>query len=97
MAALDFLNQDRFFLDLDQGRVFWSYYNPDSVSGGQFVTHIFDRELLEDALETAMDEEDAIGYIENFSQQFCADRRTEEYDAAWFGCLQTISLQKAAI
>ena len=83
MAALDFLNQDRFFLDLDQGRVFWSYYNPDSVSGGQFVTHIFDRELLEDALETAMDEEDAIGYIENFSQQFCADRGTEEYDAAW--------------
>ena len=41
MNEHEFLNQDRFFLDLDNGVVEWMYYNPDAVSGGQFVVNLF--------------------------------------------------------
>ena len=62
MADLEFLNQDRFFLNLDNGFVEWMYYNPDSVSGGQFVINIFGIDDITDALAGTMDVEDAFDY-----------------------------------
>lgn len=59
MTELDFLNQDRFFLDLDNGVVEWMYYNPDSVSGGQFVVNLFSIDDITDALAETMDVESA--------------------------------------
>ena len=47
----EFMDQDRIYLDLDNDRIEWMYYNPDSVSEGQFVTNVFDRARLEEALE----------------------------------------------
>ena len=42
MNEHEFLNQDRFFLDLDNGVVEWMYYNPDSVSGGQLKVGVLE-------------------------------------------------------
>ena len=42
----EFMDQDRIYLDLDNDRIEWMYYNPDSVSEGQFVTNVFDEDLL---------------------------------------------------
>ena len=36
MAMPEFLDQDRFYLDLDNNQIEWMYHNPDSVTQGQF-------------------------------------------------------------
>ena len=63
MAIPEFLDQDRFYLDLENDKIEWMYYNPDSVSEGQFVTNVFDLDLLEEAMERMVDPEDAFDYI----------------------------------
>ena len=79
----EFMDQDRIYLDLDNDRIEWMYYNPDSVSGGQFVTNVFDRDLLEEALEGMVDAEDAFDYIGTNCRQYLADKGTDFYGEAW--------------
>ena len=79
----EFMDQDRIYLDLDNDRIEWMYYNPDSVSEGQFVTNVFDRDLLEEALEGMVDAEDAFDYIGTNCRQYLADKGTEFYGEAW--------------
>ena len=83
MADLEFLNQDRFFLNLDNGFVEWMYYNPDSVSGGQFVINIFGIDDITDALAGTMDAEDAFDYIGGSCDQYLADKGTAFFGEAW--------------
>ena len=83
MADLEFLNQDRFFLNLDNGFVEWMYYNPDSVSGGQFVINIFGVDDIKDALSGTMDAEDAFDYIGGSCDQYLADKGTAFFGEAW--------------
>ena len=83
MAELDFLNQDRFFVDLDNGFVEWMYYNPDSVSGGQFVINIFGADDITDALLGTMDADDAFDYIGSSCDQYLADKGTPIFSEAW--------------
>ena len=83
MAELDFLNQDRFFVDLDNGFVEWMYYNPDSVSGGQFVINIFGADDITDALLGTMDADDAFDYIGSSCDQYLADKGTPLFSEAW--------------
>lgn len=83
MADLEFLNQDRFFLNLDNGFVEWMYYNPDSVSGGQFVINIFGIDDITDALAGTMDVEDAFDYIGGSCDQYLADKGTAFFGEAW--------------
>ena len=83
MAIPEFLDQDRFYLDLENDKIEWMYYNPDSVSGGQFVTNVFGRALLEKALDESLDAEDAFDYIGSNCRQHLADRGTEFFNEAW--------------
>ena len=83
MALPEFLTEDRFYLDLENDRVQWVYYNPDSNAGGQFVMNVFDRTVLEDAMADAIDAEDAFDYIGSVSHQQLVDRGTEQFSIAW--------------
>ena len=65
MNEHEFLNQDRFFLDLDNGVVEWMYYNPDAVSGGQFVVNLFSVDDITDALAETMDEMSVAFYTDS--------------------------------
>jgi len=83
MTELDFLNQDRFFLDLDNGVVEWMYYNPDSVSGGQFVVNLFSIDDITDALAETMDVESAFDYIGSTCKQYLVDMGSAYFGEAW--------------
>lgn len=83
MNEHEFLNQDRFFLDLDNGVVEWMYYNPDSVSGGQFVVNLFSVDDITDALAETMDVENAFDYIGSACKQYLVDMGTAYFGEAW--------------
>ena len=83
MAMPEFLDQDRFYLNLDNNQIEWMYHNPDSVTQGQFVTNVFDISLLEAALTDALDAEDAFDHIGSACRQYLADKGTEFYGEAW--------------
>ena len=83
MATPEFLDQDRFYLDLENDKIEWVYYNPDSVSEGQFVTNVFDLALLEKAVDGAVDPEDAFDYIGSNCRQYLSDKGTEFFGETW--------------
>ena len=83
MAIPEFLDQDRFYLDLENDKIEWMYYNPDSVSEGQFVTNVFDLDLLEEAMDGMVDPEDAFDFIGSGCRQYLSDRGTDFFGEAW--------------
>ena len=83
MAIPEFLDQDRFYLDLENDKIEWMYYNPDSVSEGQFVNNVFDLDLLEEAMDGMADPEDAFDYIGSSCRQYLSDRGTDFFGEAW--------------
>ena len=83
MAIPEFLDQDRFYLDLENDKIEWMYYNPDSVSEGQFVNNVFDLDLLEEAMDGMVDPEDAFDFIGSGCLQYLSDRGTDFFGEAW--------------
>lgn len=79
----EFMDQDRIYLNLDTDRIEWMYYNPDSVSEGQFVTNVFDRDLLEEAMENGMDADEIFDYIGSSCRQYLSDKGTDFFGEAW--------------
>lgn len=70
---------DAFFLDDESQTVTWMYYNPDSNSGGQYVTNILS---YDDVIEAARQYESAgdfFDYLGSIAKQELADVGTE-----WF-------------
>ena len=70
---------DAFFLDDEGQTVTWRYYNPDSNSGGQYVTNTLS---YDDVIEAARQYEgagDFFDYLGSIAKQELADVRTE-----WF-------------
>ncbi len=70
---------DAFFLDDESQTVTWMYYNPDSNSGGQYVTNTLS---YDDVIETARQYESAgdfFDYLGSIAKQELADVGTE-----WF-------------
>ena len=70
---------DAFFLDDESQTVTWMYYNPDSNSGGQYVTNILS---YDDVIEAARQYEgagDFFDYLGGIAKQELADVGTE-----WF-------------
>ena len=70
---------DAFFLDDESQTVTWMYYNPDSNSGGQYVTNTLS---YDDVIEAAMQYEgagDFFDYLGGIAKQELADVGTE-----WF-------------
>lgn len=84
----DIYKQDRFYLHLDSGDVIWMYHNPDAVSGDQFVTNVFDKELLDEALkargigpETDFEPSAVFDYVGCECRQYSSDVGMEAYDS----------------
>ena len=80
------INSDHFYAD--NGIVIWIYYNPQAVSGGQFVVNYFDKEVFEEAIAFFVDESgegDAVLIMsdveENCRQELC-DIGTDDYEWA---------------
>lgn len=82
----DIYSQDRFYVNLEQDCVIWMYHNPDANSGDQFVSNIFDMDLLNEALtEKASPEyeiEDVYDFIGSECRQYCTDVGDYAYDIA---------------
>ena len=73
---------DAFFLDDESQTVTWMYYNPDSNSGGQYVTNILS---YDDVIEAARQYESAgdfFDYLGSIAKQELADVGTEWFTQA---------------
>ena len=73
---------DAFFLDDESQTVTWMYYNPDSNSGGQYVTNTLS---YDDVIETARQYEgagDFFDYLGGIAKQELADVGTEWFTQA---------------
>ena len=79
MAEMDFLNQDRFFLDLDNDQVEWMFYNPVSDTGGQFFSVFFDREFFDDVYAESMDAEEAFDQFLAVGRSYSFDKGTDAF------------------
>lgn len=72
--------KDNFYLDLENEKVEWIYYNPDSSAGGHFVENVFDFDLLKEAWQGEGNYTEAFEYIEGRCRQYLADKDTIAYD-----------------
>lgn len=79
MENLKHLEQDRFFLNRENCTVEWVYYNPDSMSEGQFVHNCFDLDLLQESMRGIEDPQDAFDCIGEYCKQYLHNKGTEEY------------------
>ena len=73
---------DAFFLDDESQTVTWMYYNPDSNSGGQYVTNTLS---YDDVIEAARQYEgagDFFDYLGSIANQTLADVGTEWFEEA---------------
>lgn len=85
---VDIYKQDRFFVDLQSDRIIWMYHNPDAVSGDQFVSNVFDSDLLKEAVEknpigaaTGFEPYGVFDYIAENCRQYLSDVGMESYNA----------------
>lgn len=85
----DIYKQDRFYIRLDTEEIIWMYHNPDAISGDQFVTNIFDMDLLNEALgkkgigpDTDFEPTDVFDFIGGECRQYCTDYGDYSYDIA---------------
>jgi len=85
----DIMKQDRFYMNLDRNEVVWMYHNPDAISGDQYVSNIFDKELLEEALKTCppspdndFSPSDAFDFIGSECLQYCTDPDEYAFEVA---------------
>lgn len=73
--------EDKFFVNLNTGYIEWMYYNPDAVSGGQFVLTQFKQDDLCEAVQHYP--RGPIGkifeYVEENCKQYLADVGTPFY------------------
>ena len=75
----DFIGIDHFFVDEENGKVTWMYYNEDGSDGGHFVENNL---YLEDVIEAAKDTKDHDVFFETLTQkslQYLGDYGTEHY------------------
>lgn len=73
---------DVFFLSDDSDSITWMYYNPDSASGGQFVTNTFRYSDVIEAAEKHKDVNDFFDYLGSIANQTLADIGTEWFEVA---------------
>lgn len=71
---------DIFYLFKD-GRIHWVYYNPDSVSEGQYVLLIFTTEDIIDASNATNNMDDFFDYIQEYAKEYLIDRGTEDFES----------------
>jgi hypothetical protein len=62
-------DEDKFYLDSENGIVRWLYYNPDSNAGGQYIENVFDFALIREAA----DAEDFFDHVGEHCNQYLID------------------------
>lgn len=70
---------DVFYL-FEDGRIHWVYYNPDSISEGQYVLLIFTTEDIIDASNVTNNMDDFFEYIQEYAKEYLIDRGTEDFE-----------------
>lgn len=71
---------DVFYL-FENGRIHWVYYNPDSVSEGQYVLLIFTTEDIIDASNATNNMDDFFDYLQEYAKEYLIDRGTEDFES----------------
>ncbi len=80
---IDNSNADWFFIDRNNKSIQWIYYNPDSMSGGQYVVSCIDYDDIIKAKELAKDniEDFFLTYLEgSFAKQYLMDIGIDEFE-----------------
>ena len=71
---------DVFYL-FEDGRIHWVYYNPDSVSEGQYVLLIFTTEDIIDASNATNNMDDFFDYLQEYAKEYLIDKSTEDFES----------------
>lgn len=74
--------EDAFFIDTNKQSVTWIYYNPDSESGGQYVTNNLNFDDIIKAAEMCKEPSEFFDYLGEICYQELADAGTEFYEPA---------------
>lgn len=73
-------SDDVFYL-FEDGRIHWVYYNPDSVSEGQYVLLIFTTEDIIDTSNATNNMDDFFDYLQEYAKEYLIDRGTEDFES----------------
>lgn len=72
---------DDIFYLFEDGRIHWVYYNPDSVSEGQYVLLIFTTEDIIEASNLTNNKDDFFDYIQEYAKEYLIDRGSEDFES----------------
>lgn len=76
-------DEDRFFIYPNSESILWMYYNPDSSTGGQYISNRLTFDEIREAAKKHPDTENFFDYLGTICQQELADIDTELFaDAA---------------
>lgn len=73
---------DAFFINADSQRLEWIYFNPDSNSGGQYVTNIVSFDDVLEGAEKFKEADKFFNFIGEIAEQKLADKGTDNYEPA---------------
>lgn len=73
---------DAFFINEENESITWIYFNPDSVSGGQYVTNMLSFDEIRKATQDHESADDFFDYLGSIANQTLADVGTEWFEEA---------------
>ena len=71
---------DAFFINKENESITWIYFNPDSVSGGQYVTNMLSFDEIRKATQDYESADDFFDYLGSIANQTLADVGTEWFE-----------------
>lgn len=83
---------DAFFINKENESITWIYFNPDSVSGGQYVTNTLSFDEIRKATQDHESADDFFDYLGSIANQTLADVGTEWFEEAENAFRQTPDL-----
>lgn len=83
---------DAFFINKENESITWIYFNPDSVSGGQYVTNMLSFDEIRKATQDYESADDFFDYLGSIANQTLADVGTEWFEEAENAFRQTPDL-----
>ena len=83
---------DAFFINKENESITWIYFNPDSVSGGQYVTNMLSFDEIRKATQDHESADDLFDYLGSIANQTLADVGTEWFEEAENAFRQTPDL-----
>ena len=83
---------DAFFINKENESITWIYFNPDSVSGGQYVTNMLSFDEIRKATQDHESADDFFDYLGSIANQTLADVGTEWFEEAENAFRQTPDL-----